>query len=50
MDAYAKRQGFVPGSVRFSFDGQRVNPDQTTTDLEMEDEDVIGFLFFLLKI
>ncbi len=28
-------------SVRFLFDGQRLNPQQTPADLEMEDEDEI---------
>jgi small ubiquitin-related modifier len=41
MDAYCRRQGQVPGSVRFTFDGNRVNPDSTPDSYNMEDQDVI---------
>lgn len=29
MEAFCKRQGLQTNSVRFSFDGNRVTPDQT---------------------
>jgi len=41
MTAYQKRRGVVPGSVRFTFDGVRVNPSDTPLSLEMQDLDVI---------
>ena len=44
MKAYCKREGLANGSVRFSFDGNRVTPDNTPTDLDMENEDVIDAL------
>ncbi|EDO45837.1 predicted protein, partial [Nematostella vectensis] len=39
--AYCDRQGVQMNSVRFLFDGQRINDDQTPKQLEMEDDDVI---------
>ncbi|CAH3130928.1 unnamed protein product, partial [Pocillopora meandrina] len=39
--AYCDRQGVPLNSLRFLFDGQRINDDQTPKDLEMEDDDVI---------
>jgi len=41
MNAYCKKVGSDMDSVRFLFDGQRLKPDQTPADLEMEDEDEI---------
>jgi len=41
MDAYCKRQGLVNGSVRFSFDGNRVNPEMTPDDIGMQSDDII---------
>lgn len=41
MDAYCARVGKEPGSVRFLFDGERIQPDATPEQLEMEDEDEI---------
>jgi len=41
MSAYCKKVGADQESVRFLFDGQRVRPDQTPEDLDMEDEDEI---------
>ena len=34
----------APSSVRFLFDGNRVNPNQTPQELEMEDGDVIDVM------
>ncbi|XP_077979156.1 small ubiquitin-related modifier 1-like [Glandiceps talaboti] len=39
--AYSDRQGVPMNSLRFLFDGQRINDDQTPKQLEMEDDDVI---------
>lgn len=41
MMAYCKKVGQDVESVRFLFDGQRLRPDQTPADLDMEDEDEI---------
>lgn len=46
MDAYCKRQGLVPGSVRFTFDGNRINNDNTPDELDMADDDVIDVFTF----
>ena len=39
--AYCKRSGLDPNSVRFNFDGNRLNKTQTPEDVEMEDGDII---------
>ena len=44
MDAYCKRQGLSSASVRFVFDGNRVNGSETAEQLEMDDQDVIDVL------
>jgi len=41
MDAYCSRQGQDANSVRFLFNGNRLQPDQTPKELDMEDNDVI---------
>lgn len=41
MNAYCKKVGADPDSVRFLFDGVRIRPEQTPADLNMEDEDEI---------
>lgn len=41
MNAYCKKVGADQDQVRFLFDGQRLRPEQTPQDLEMEDEDEI---------
>ena len=41
MDAFTERKGVVRNVLRFSFNGQRIAPDQTPKMLEMEDNDVI---------
>ncbi|XP_030836708.1 small ubiquitin-related modifier 3 [Strongylocentrotus purpuratus] len=38
MDAYREKQG-LRGQLRFRYDGQPVNEDDTPESLEMEDED-----------
>lgn len=40
-DAYASRKGVQTDSVRFTFDGQRVNKEDTPKMLELQDDDVI---------
>ncbi|KAL3095264.1 hypothetical protein niasHS_007363 [Heterodera schachtii] len=39
--AYAERTGVQVTSLRFLFDGRRVNDDDTPKSLEMEEDDVI---------
>lgn len=39
--AYAERTGVAVTSLRFLFDGRRVNDDDTPKSLEMEEDDVI---------
>lgn len=41
MDAYCKRTGKDSESVRFMFDGSRLETNQTPADLDMEDGDEI---------
>ena len=41
MDAYCAQKGLDRLGARFLFDGKRIQPTQTPTELEMEDEDVI---------
>jgi len=41
MAAYCKKVGAEPDSVRFLFDGVRIQGSQTPEELQMEDEDVI---------
>jgi small ubiquitin-related modifier len=40
-EAYASRKGVQTDSVRFIFDGQRVNKDDTPKTLELQEDDVI---------
>ena len=44
MTAFCNRQGVSLGSVRFLFDGSRINPDQTPVELEFEDGEVIDVM------
>eukprot|EP00741_Cyanophora_paradoxa_P008256 tig00001278_g7986.t1 len=41
MDAYCQRIGQAAGSVRFMFDGSRIQPAQTPEEIGMEDGDEI---------
>jgi len=41
MDAFCERQGKAPNSVRFLFDGSRVNPTDSPDTLEMTDGDTL---------
>jgi small ubiquitin-related modifier len=41
MDAYCTRVGADPKSIRFMFDGRRIEPQETPEDLGMEDDDEI---------
>lgn len=41
MDAFCKRQGRESNSLRFLYDGQRVNGDDTPDTLDMEEGDMI---------
>lgn len=42
--AYCDRKGVSPQSIRFLFDGQRVNDDDTAEKLDLVDDDVIDAL------
>jgi len=39
--SYAERQGVQQASLRFLFDGKRIQDDETPKQLDMEDGDVI---------
>jgi small ubiquitin-related modifier len=41
FEAYASRKGVARTSLRFTFDGQRLQDDTTPKFLEMEDQDQI---------
>lgn len=41
MDKYCSAGGLVPGSVRFTFDGIRLDPKKTIGDMDMKDMDII---------
>jgi hypothetical protein len=41
MTAFCERQGKTPASVRFLFEGQRVQPADTPDTLEMQDGDTL---------
>ncbi len=41
FNAYAKRKGVDVSPLRFLLDGNRIHPDQTPGDLELEDQDQI---------
>ncbi|KAJ9068815.1 SUMO protein smt3 [Entomophthora muscae] len=44
MDAYCTRQGKTPSSVRFLYDGVRIQPTNTPVELEMDDGDSIDVM------
>ncbi len=44
MDAYCQREGLPADGVRFLYDGERVNRDQTPEELDMQDGDEIDAL------
>ncbi|KAB8289614.1 hypothetical protein EYC80_010529 [Monilinia laxa] len=41
MDAFCERQGKAPNSVRFLFDGSRVQPTDSPDKLDMQDGDTL---------
>lgn len=41
MQAYCEKQSKDIQSLRFLFDGQRIDPNQTADDMDMDDNDVI---------
>ncbi|KAK6529293.1 hypothetical protein TWF281_008470 [Arthrobotrys megalospora] len=41
MDAFCERQGKSPTTVRFLFDGSRVQPGDTPDTLDMQDGDTL---------
>ena len=44
MDAYCHREGLPVDGVRFLYDGERVNRDQTPEELDMQDGEEIDAL------
>jgi len=44
FSAYAQRKGVAAGQFRFLIDGERIMPDQTPADLDLEDQDQIDCL------
>jgi len=44
MDAYCERQGKSTSSVRFLYDGIRIQPTNTPNELDMEDGDSIDVM------
>jgi len=42
--AYANKVGKDVGSIRFLYDGSRINDDDTPTSLDMEDNDTIDVM------
>jgi len=44
IEAWCSNMNISPASVRFLFDGQRINPTQTPEDFEMVDGDNIDVL------
>ena len=44
FEAYAQRRGVTVKSLRFLFEGERVNFNETPKSLEMEDDDQIDCL------
>ncbi len=47
MLAYCQRKGVNPDTVRFLFDGKRLEDNSTPKELLMEDNDAIGNSFYL---
>jgi small ubiquitin-related modifier len=45
MDAYCQRMGTNAQSVRFTYDGVRINDTDTPSKLGMEDNDLIGDVY-----
>jgi len=41
IDAYCQRQAKNPSAIRFLYDGERIQPEQTPEELHMEDNDII---------
>ena len=39
--AYAKKVQLNPSNLTFVFDGEKINPECTPQDLDLEDEDMI---------
>jgi len=44
MAAFCQRQGMAMASVRFLFDGHRINEHQTAIDLQMENGDLFDVM------
>ena len=44
MEAFAKRRGVPPSSLRFQLDGERIKGEDTPKMLELEDNDQIDVM------
>jgi len=44
MNAYSQRQGKTLATLRFLYDGERINENDTPEGLDMEDEDTIDVM------
>lgn len=44
IDGYCNKKGMKPDSVRFLFEGQRINPSDTPKSLGMENEDAVDVM------
>lgn len=49
MKSYADRTGVAVNTLRFLFDGRRINNEDTPKSLEMEEDDVIEVTCLLFK-
>jgi len=41
IDSYCSRAAVSPSSMRFLYDGRRIDGDKTPEDMDMEDDDII---------
>lgn len=48
IKAFAERIGTDQSSIRLTFDGQRILPTQTAAELELQDNDVIDVMEFMV--
>lgn len=46
METYCERQGKSMSTVRFLVDGERIRPEQSPEELEMEDGDTIEVMMY----
>ncbi|GAM20169.1 hypothetical protein SAMD00019534_033440 [Acytostelium subglobosum LB1] len=44
MDAYCLRQSINPNSIRFLYDGQRLQPERSPKEYDMDNNDIIDIV------